>query len=125
MNFSTVPPSASIADRIASKYMRMTARIRSGSRRSARPVDPATSANRTVTTLRSPSLTDAFGWGGAGEAATAVVGVPQAEQNAEWGTRSAPQFSQARTVAAPHHGQKRAAASRSAPHDPQVAITRV
>jgi hypothetical protein len=53
MNFSTVPPSASISARIAAKNASITSRIRSGSSRSPSVVEPVTSANRTVTSLRS------------------------------------------------------------------------
>ncbi|TML64184.1 MAG: hypothetical protein E6G17_03315 [Actinobacteria bacterium] len=53
MNFSTVPPSASISSRMASKYALMSALKRSGSRRSPMLVEPATSAKSTVTSLRS------------------------------------------------------------------------
>src|SRR5262245_897416 len=52
MNFSTVPPWLSIAERISSKYRDMTPRRDSGSRRSPSAVDPVTSANRTVTVFR-------------------------------------------------------------------------
>jgi hypothetical protein len=125
MNFSTVPPSDSMAARIASKYVRITVRIRSGSRRSARPVEPATSANSTVTTRRSPSL-------GGGERCHASVvgavddaGVPHDEQKAASGPRSAPQAWQVPWVGAPHDGQKRAVASCSDLQDLQMATAEV
>jgi hypothetical protein len=53
MNFSTVPPSASISARMAAKNAPMTSFSRSASSRSPRAVEPVMSANRTVTTLRS------------------------------------------------------------------------
>jgi hypothetical protein len=53
MNFSTVPPSASISTRIAAKKAAMTSFSCSASRRSPRPVESDTSANSTVTSLRS------------------------------------------------------------------------
>ena len=52
MNFSTVPPCRSRTTRIASNQRPMIERRDSGSRRSPSPVDPVTSANTTVTTLR-------------------------------------------------------------------------
>ena len=53
MNFSTVPPKASISKRRRAKYGCRIARTSSGSRRSARLVNPAMSTKSTVTTRRS------------------------------------------------------------------------
>ncbi len=52
MNFSTVPPCRSITSFMAAKYRLMRPRTASGSRRSPMAVDPVTSLNRIVTTLR-------------------------------------------------------------------------
>ena len=51
-NFSTVPPWCSIAARERSKYRTMIARTVSGSTRSPSSVEPTTSQNRSVATLR-------------------------------------------------------------------------
>ena len=53
MNFSTVPPSASISARMAAKKAPMTSFSASASSRSPSAVEPVMSANSTVTTLRS------------------------------------------------------------------------
>ena len=53
MNFSTVPPSASISARMAAKNAPMTSLSASASSRSPSAVEPVMSANSTVTTLRS------------------------------------------------------------------------
>ena len=53
MNFSTVPPWRSIIARISSKYRLITASSASGSSSSPSAVEPVTSQNSTVTTLRS------------------------------------------------------------------------
>ncbi len=52
MNFSTVPPWRSITAAISSKKRPITRRRVSGSSFSPRAVEPVTSANTTVTTLR-------------------------------------------------------------------------
>ena len=56
MNFSTVPPSASISARIAAKNRLITSFSASASSRSPSCVDPATSANSTVTSFRSSDV---------------------------------------------------------------------
>src|SRR5256885_4594700 len=53
MNFSTVPPNASISERTRAKYGVRIARTSSGSSFSARAVKPTRSAKSTVTTFRS------------------------------------------------------------------------
>ena len=53
MNFSTVPPSASISARMAAKKAPITSFSPSASSRSPSAVEPVMSANSTVTTLRS------------------------------------------------------------------------
>ena len=53
MYFSSVPPHEAITSDIASKYVRSSARSRSGSSRSPSSVEPITSAKRIVATLRS------------------------------------------------------------------------
>ena len=52
MNFSTDPPCRSRTALMESNHRPMIERNASGSRRSPRPVEPVTSANTTVTTLR-------------------------------------------------------------------------
>ena len=52
MNFSTVPPWEWITSSISSKKRPITRRRASGSNRSPSAVEPVTSANRIVTTLR-------------------------------------------------------------------------
>jgi hypothetical protein len=52
MNFSTDPPCRSTMAAISSKNRDMTRRRDSASRRSPSPVEPVTSANNTVTVLR-------------------------------------------------------------------------
>ncbi len=54
MNFSTVPPWCSTITFMRSKYAASTARCRSGSSCSPSAVEPTTSQNSTVTTLRCP-----------------------------------------------------------------------
>ncbi len=78
MNFSGVPPRATIWALIASKYRRVTVRRVSGSSTPDRAVEPTRSQNSTVTGLRSSS---AGGATGAGAAAGPAHGVPQDEQN--------------------------------------------
>src|SRR5262245_58339385 len=107
MNFSTVPPSASISSRIAPKYVDRTSWSRSGSRLSPRVVEPVTSANRIVTRRRS--------WpGGVGSATRSSV--PQAGQNRASGGTSAPQTGHAATSEVPHDVQNRASSAFSVPH---------
>ena len=59
MNFSTVPPHASIAAEAAEYQAWSTARSRSGSSRSPSAVEPVTSAKSTVTSLRASSVVSA------------------------------------------------------------------
>ena len=81
MNFSTVPPHASICSRTRAKYGVRIARTSSGSRRSARAVKPTRSAKSTVTTLRSSASPC---WAGSDS--------PQARQNFATGGFSWPHF---------------------------------
>ena len=69
MNFSTVPPWRAIASLAASKYCCWTARTRSGSRPSAKVVNPTRSAKRTVTCRRSAVGGWAVSLGGGGRSA--------------------------------------------------------
>src|SRR5450759_2358148 len=84
MNFSTVPPWRSRTARIASNQRPMIARSDSGSSRSPRWVEPVTSANTTVTTLRTSRL-------GSG----AVRAPPHAMQNRATSGFGVPQLVQA------------------------------
>ena len=70
MNFSTVPPSASISSRIAIAYAPRTSCRSSGSSSSPSGVEPVMSAKRTVTSLRSAAPTPS----------SAASGRPQCEQ---------------------------------------------
>ena len=84
MNFSTVPPNASISERTRAKYGVRIARTSSGSSFSARAVKPTRSAKSTVTTFRSSAKPcDRSGSGSA-----------QARQNFAIGGFSCPQLGQ-------------------------------
>src|SRR5437870_12852732 len=87
---------------------------RSGSRRSPRRVDPTTSANNTVTSLRSsPGRVDS------------VTGAPHDGQNPTPEGSSAPQAAHASPSEAPQWPQKRASGELSAPHAAQDRMTGV
>lgn len=83
MNFSTVPPQEAMTADIAEKYEARRERRRSGSRCSPSSVDPVTSANRTVTSLRSSAARSA-----------GLTEAPQDGQNSKPAGFSAPQFAQ-------------------------------
>src|SRR5213593_792147 len=85
MNFSTVPPWRSTTAFIASKYPVITRRRASGSMRSPRAVDPATSQNRMVTVLRTS------------RGAASAKDDPQARQNRALAGFSVPQLAQVGT----------------------------
>ena len=89
----------------------MTSWSLSGSRRSPRAVEPVTSANRTVTSLRS--------WPAAVGSATVV---PQAEQNRAPSGSVAPQRGQDAPSGVPHEAQKRAPSAFCAPQFEQAAM---
>ncbi len=82
MNFSTVPPNASICARSSAWYGRTVARTSSGSALSDRAVNPTRSQNRTETTLRSVP----------GGAAGAVSGLAHSKQNFACSGFSVPQL---------------------------------
>ena len=86
MNFSTVPPHDAMAADIAEKYVARRDRRRSGSSCSPSSVDPVTSANRTVTSLRSSAVRSA-----------GLSDDPQEGQNSKPSGFSAPQFAQVTT----------------------------
>ena len=88
MNFSTVPPQASISARTRWKYGVWIARTSSGSSRSERAVKPTRSAKSTETIFRSSR---ALPW-------SAVRRVPQALQNFASGGFSRPQLGQTFTL---------------------------
>ncbi len=111
MNFSTVPPSASISSRIAAKNVSMTSRSCSGSSCSPNAVDPVTSANRTVTRRRSCPL------GAAGSPTASLTASPQVGQNRASPGTSPPQWGHAVVSEAPQLAQNRAS---SAFADPQL-----
>ena len=87
MNFSTVPPWRSSTVRISSKYRPITRRIDSGSSCSPSEVEPVTSANRTVTVLRTSPP----------GAAGSPSGAEQKGQNTKSAGLSRPQLGQVRT----------------------------
>jgi len=89
----------------------MTSWSRSGSRRSARPVEPVTSANRIVTMRRS--------WPD-GAAVGSPTGLPQAGQNRAPSGNSDPQRGHARVKEAPHAAQNRASSEFLAPQAAHV-----
>jgi hypothetical protein len=100
MNFSTVPPWRSSSWRSRAWYGASRALTSSGSRRSARSVEPTMSAKTTVTTLRSSR----------GVAAAAASGAPHSEQNFAVSACSVPQAAQGRTGRSYERARRRASA---------------
>ncbi len=86
MNFSTVPPRASISSRAMAKYSPIRSRTTSASSDSARPVEPVMSANRRVTSFRSSPA-----------GAAASIGAPQWGQKANRAATSRAQDGQLAT----------------------------
>jgi hypothetical protein len=113
MNFSTVPPSASISSRIAAKKLSITSRRRSASSRSPSSVDPETSANRIVTSLRSSPP------------ASGATSSPQDRQNRASVGRSAPHLGHASPSGAPHRAQNRASSRLFDPQEGHAAMRSV
>ena len=115
MNFSTVPPSRldhlAHRDEVGVEHLAEPLGIEA----LAEPVDPVTSANRTVTSFRSAALVAA---GSALAAAPASVGAPHAGQNMASAGSSRPHDRHTASSALPQAGQKRAPAATSAPQFP-------
>src|SRR5439155_16243236 len=113
MYFSTVPPHDSMRADMAEKKAVRSDRSRSGSRRSPSAVDPVTSANKMVTSLRSSSRTPAE---------PGPRSVPQLGQKRAERATGVPHDGQGRTSAAPHVGQKVADSRTGEPQDQQFAM---
>jgi hypothetical protein len=96
---------------MAEKYASRTSRSRSGSSCSPSVVDPVTSANTTVTSLRSVP-----------GAAAGSTGSPQAGQNRAASGRGAPQRRHTAARGEPQEAQKRLSAGLDAPQTSQVFI---
>src|SRR3989475_279317 len=103
MNFSTVPPYRVISSRIAAKKRAISARIGSGSSCLVTRVEPARSANSTVTTRRSA-------------APAPCSGVPHCRQNCAPEGLARPQVGQRCTSAVPQRMQNCACSGLVVPH---------
>src|SRR4051812_39234822 len=111
VNLSTVPPKRSTPSERTRKNRSMTRAQSSGSSPSARSMEPATSAKRTVTCLRSPSGGGDAGGGGVGAAGgdegVASSGWPQPPQKRSPTRAGRPQAVQFTGSGAPQAVQKR------------------